>query len=56
MAHPSYSPDLASSDLWLFNCLEYNLDTYPDSTKMAKKIAKELNSIPTEEYQKSFRK
>ncbi|CAF1510471.1 unnamed protein product, partial [Rotaria sp. Silwood1] len=35
MAHPPYSPDLAPSDFWLFNCLKRNLDTYPDATSLA---------------------
>ncbi|CAF1344928.1 unnamed protein product [Rotaria sp. Silwood1] len=34
MAHPPYSPDLASSGFWLFNRLKRSLDTYPVSTKI----------------------
>ena len=56
MAHPPYSPDLAPSDFWLFSCLKRGLDTYPDATSLAKAIAKELNSIPIQEYQKTFQK
>ncbi|CAF2997199.1 unnamed protein product [Rotaria sp. Silwood2] len=56
MAHPPYSPDLAPSDFWLFSCLKRSLDTYPDATSLAKAIAKELNSIHIQEYQKTFQK
>jgi hypothetical protein len=49
MAHPPYSPDLAPSDFWLFNCLKHNLDQYPDATSLATAIIKELNSIPIHE-------
>ncbi len=56
MAHPPYSPDLAPSDFWLFNCLKCSLDTYPDATSLARAITKELNSIPIHEYQKTFQK
>jgi histone-lysine N-methyltransferase SETMAR len=56
MAHPPYSPDLAPSDFWLFNTLKRNLGSYPDDTSLAKAISKELNSIPRQEYQKTFKK
>ncbi len=56
MAHPSYSPDLAPSDFWLFNYVERGLDTCPDATSLAKILAKVLKSIPIQEYQKTFQK
>jgi histone-lysine N-methyltransferase SETMAR len=56
MAHPPYSPDIAPSDFWLFNRLKRNLGTYPDARSLAKAITTELNSIPIEEYQKTFHK
>ena len=56
MAHPPYSPDLAPSDFWLFNYLRRSLGTYPDVTSLGKAITKELNSIPIQEYQKTFQK
>ena len=54
--HPPYSPDLTPSDFWLFNRLKRNLDEYPDAKSLAKALSKELNSIPIEEYQKTFKK
>jgi len=56
MAHPPYSPDLAPCDFWLFNRLKRNLDTYPDSTSLARAVTKDLTSIPIDEYQKTFHK
>ncbi|CAF1418374.1 unnamed protein product [Adineta ricciae] len=56
MVHPPYSPDLAPCDFWLFGYLKRNLDTYPDSTSLATAVTKELNSIPVNEYQKTFQK
>lgn len=56
MAHPPYSPGLAPCDFWLFDRLKRNLDTYPDSTSLARAVTKELNSIPIDEYRKTFRK
>lgn len=56
MAHPPYSPDLAPYDFWLFNRLKRNLDTHPDSTSLARGVTMELNSIPIDEYQKTFHK
>ena len=56
MAHILYSPDLAPSDFWLFSRLKRNLDTYQDAQSLAKAIANELNSIPIQEYQKTFHK
>ncbi|CAF4202279.1 unnamed protein product, partial [Rotaria sp. Silwood2] len=56
MAHPPYSFDFAPSDLSLFNCLKHSLDTYPDATNLAKALFKEHNSIPIQEYQKTFQK
>jgi hypothetical protein len=56
MVHPPYRPDLAPSDFCLFSCLKRSLDTYPDATSLEKAIAKELNSIPLQEYQKTCKK
>ncbi|CAF4973243.1 unnamed protein product [Rotaria sp. Silwood1] len=56
MAHPPYSPHLAPSDFWLFNCLKRTLDTYPNTTSLANTLSKELNSLPIQEYQKTFQK
>jgi histone-lysine N-methyltransferase SETMAR len=56
MAHPPYSPNLASSDFWLFNYLKSKLSSYPDAATLAKSLSKELNSIPIQEYQKTFKK
>ena len=50
MALPTYSPDLAPSDFWLFNHLKRNLDTYQDAQSLAKTIVKELNFLPVQEY------
>ena len=56
MAHPPYSPDLAPSDFCLFNCPKRSLGTYPNATSLANALSKELNSIPIQEYQKTFQK
>ncbi len=56
MTQPPYTPDLAPSEFWLFSCLKRSLGTYSDATSLAKAIAKELNSIPLQEYQKTFKK
>ncbi len=56
MAHPPYSSDLAPSDFWLFNDLKSKLNSYPDATTLARALSKELNSIPIQEYQKTFQK
>ena len=54
--HPPYSPEIAPCDFWLFNRLKRNLDEYPDAKSLAKALSKELNLIPIEEYQKTFKK
>ena len=56
VAHPPYSPDLAPCDFWLFDRLKRNLDSYPDSTSLSRAVTKELNSIPIDEYRKTFKK
>jgi hypothetical protein len=56
MAHPPYSSGFAASDFWLFNDLKSKLNSYPDATTLARALSKELNSIPIQEYQKTFQK
>ncbi len=56
MPHPPYSPDLAPSDFWLFNYLKRSVGTYPDATSLARALSRTVNSIPKEEYQKTFHK
>jgi len=56
MPHPPYSPDLAPSDFWLFNHLKHSVGTYPDATSLARALSRAVNSIPKEEYQKTFQK
>jgi len=56
MPHPPYSPDLAPSDFWLFNHLKHSVGTYPDAISLARALSRAVNSIPKEEYQKTFQK
>jgi [histone H3]-lysine36 N-dimethyltransferase SETMAR len=54
--HPPYSPDIAPCDFWLFGYLKGRLESYSDPTSLAKAVTKELNSIPIDEYRKTFHK
>ncbi len=56
MFHQLYSSDAALSDFYLFAYLKDELNTYSDATSLGKAITKELNSIPIQEYQKTFQK
>lgn len=54
--HPPYSPDLAPCDFWLFSRLKRDLDSHPDVESLKKQITEVLESIPKEEYLKTFQK
>jgi hypothetical protein len=56
MFHQLYSSDAALSDFYLVAYLKDELDTYPDAASLAKALSNEVNSIPKEEYQKTFQK
>ena len=46
--------DIAPSDFWLFSYLKHGLGIHPSATSLTKALSKELNSIPSQEYQKTF--
>jgi hypothetical protein len=50
MDHQPYLPDLASSDLWLFDYIKKRLTSHPDAKILMKQITEIVNSIPKEEY------
>ena len=50
MDHPSYSPDLAPSDFWLFDYIKQRLKS------LEKQIVEILEAIPHQEYKKTFDK
>jgi len=54
--HPPYSPDLAPCDFWLFSILKQSLDTHRCVESLKKQITEVLESIPKEEYLKTFQK
>ncbi|XP_004206904.1 histone-lysine N-methyltransferase SETMAR-like [Hydra vulgaris] len=54
--NPPYSPDLAPSDYWLFELIKKNLDDDTDIESQKNRITKLLESIPKEEYKKTFHK
>ena len=54
--HPPYSPDLAPSDFWFFDYIKERLTSNPDANSLMKQITGIVNSIPKEEYEKTFQK
>lgn len=54
MEHPPYSPDLAPSDFWLFDYIKKRLTTQPNAESLFKQISEIVNSIPKDEYNKTF--
>ena len=54
--HPPYSPDLAPSDFWLFDKIKTQLSDHTDVESLKIQITDILNSIPKEEYLKTFKK
>lgn len=54
MPHPSYSPDLAPSDFWLFGYLKQQLGTYSDSKSLKQAVTKTLRNIPQDTFAKVF--
>ena len=56
MDHSPYSPDLAPSDLWLFDYTKQHFDSQPDVESLAKAIKAIVESIPKQEYLKTFEK
>ncbi len=54
--HPSYSPDLAPSDFWLFDEIKRRLPNQMTATKVDREVTKILKSIPAKEYLKTFEK
>ena len=54
--HPPYSPDLAPSDFWLFDYIKQRLDDHTSAESLVNQITRILESIPREEYQKTFNK
>ena len=56
MPHPSYPPDLAPSDFWLFSHLKRQLSTYPDAEALREDVTKVLHNIPLNEFRRTFNK
>ncbi len=54
--HPPYSPDLAPCDFWLFDKIKQQLTDETSPESMKKSITAILESIPKEEYLKTFQK
>jgi histone-lysine N-methyltransferase SETMAR len=52
--HPPYSPDLAPCDFWLNSYIKSRLEDQPDETSLFKAVTDVLDSIPKEEYRKTF--
>ena len=56
MKHPPYSPDLAPCDFWLFDHIKGRLVDYNDVQCLSKAITKIVNSIPKDDWIKTFDK
>jgi histone-lysine N-methyltransferase SETMAR len=56
MDHPPYLPDLAPSDFWLFDYIKQHLTSQKDAESLASEITRIVNSIPKQEYLKTFEK
>ncbi len=56
LPHPPYSPDLAPCDFWLNDYIKRHLQDQPDENSLFKAVTEVLNSIPEEEYRKTFKK
>ena len=56
MKHPPYSPDLAPCDFWLFDYIKGRLVDYNDAQCLSKAITEIVNSIPKDEWIKTFDK
>jgi histone-lysine N-methyltransferase SETMAR len=54
--HPAYSPDLAPCDFWLFNEIKKRLPDRTSEELLESQITEILNSIPKEEFQRTFQK
>jgi [histone H3]-lysine36 N-dimethyltransferase SETMAR len=54
--HPPYSPDLAPCDFWLFDYIKQRLGNYTSVQSLAEAITAIVQSIPKEEYLKTFHK
>jgi hypothetical protein len=56
MEHPSYSPDLAPSDFWLFPKIKSALKgrRFQDTEDIKKNVTMALKAIPQQKFQKCF--
>jgi hypothetical protein len=56
MEHPSYSPDLAPSDMWLFSEMWSSLRKrkFQDTEEIDKNVTKALKLFTQQEFQKCF--
>jgi hypothetical protein len=54
--HPSYSPDLAPADFFLFSKLESQLKgkRFQDISKIQANVTEQIRSIPKDSFKKSF--
>ena len=56
MDHPSYSPDLSLSDFWFIDYIKQRLDDNPNTESLASQIVEIVETIPHQEYIKTFNK
>ena len=54
--HPTYSPDLAPSDFWLFDTIKQQLSDHTTVQSLKRQITSIVENIPKEEYLKTFKK
>ena len=54
MDHPSYSPDLAPCDFWLFDYIKQRLDNHSNQESLMDQIVKIVQNIDHSEYIKTF--
>jgi transposase len=54
--HPPYSPDLAPCDFWLFGKVKRELTSHTDVGSLKNQITEIVESIPKEEWLKTFQK
>ncbi len=54
--HPSYSPDLAPCDFYLFDYIKRNLEDQPDANSLERAVTKIMYDLPIQEYKYTFDK
>ena len=56
MRHPSYSPDFAPCDFWLFDYIKARLVTCSDAQSLSNAITRIVGDIDKKEWNKTFDK